>query len=124
MTNSIQKTRQKVFDRALAHLRSQGKKSMGYIGCSYRGDDGLKCAIGIFIADRKYMASLEGQQVDSIMSALPKSVSSAGDEFLYYLQSRLHDDLPEDRFPASLEQSASDFAAKYNLKYSATGAAP
>jgi hypothetical protein len=123
MTN-VQKIRQKVFDKALAHLRKQGKKSMGFIGCSYRGEGGLKCAIGIFITDSKYKNSFEGATVDEIMDVLPDSVSSAGKAFLIDLQSQLHDDVSFVDFPARLEQSASDLADKYNLKYSATGAAP
>lgn len=119
----MHKSRQKVFDQALAHLRKQGKKSMGDIGCSYRGDGGMKCAIGIFISDRKYEALLEGKQVVDILHALPRSVSGVGGYFLRALQTGLHDGLSRDDFPTELEGAAKRFAVKYDLHYSAPVAA-
>lgn len=117
-------SRQTVFNKALSHLRAQGKKSIGHSGCSYRGDDGLKCAIGIFIADRAYRYEFEGQAVRNIMDVLPKSVTSAGESFLSDLQSHLHDDVAEHGFRKSLEVYAASFAATYGLKYSAPETTP
>lgn len=115
----IQKIRQKVFDKALTHLREQGRKSMGRGTCAYRGDDGLKCAIGIFISDKKYGVYLEGQTTDTIIDLLPVSVSKAGQVFLCNLQTDLHDDLMGDDFLKDLEEAAPVFTNRYNLTYSA-----
>lgn len=114
-------SRQTVFNRALSHLRTQGKVSLGYIGCSYRGDDGMKCAIGIFIPDSKYDYGMEGNTVDCacVFDVLPKTVSRTGERFLSDIQSYLHDDIADYCFKESLEQSAIQLAAVYGLKYSA-----
>lgn len=119
----MQKIRQKVFDQALAHLRKQGEKSMEGMGCSYRGDGGLECAIGIFISDRKYKAWFEGKLAADILHALPRSVSGAGEDFLVALQAELHDDLSEGGFPTELEAAAKRFAVRHHLHYSALVAA-
>lgn len=114
-------SRQTVFNRALSHLRTQGKKSVGHIGCAYRGDDGMKCAIGIFIPDSKYDYDMENNTVDCacVFDVLPKTVSRTGARFLSDIQSYLHDEIVDDRFQESLEQSAIRLAAVYGLKYSA-----
>lgn len=114
-------SRQTVFNRALSHLRTQGKKSVGHIGCAYRGDDGMKCAIGIFIPDSKYDYSMEDNTVDCtcVFDALPKTVSRTGERFLSNIQGRLHDDIADYCFKESLEKAAIELAASYGLKYSA-----
>lgn len=119
--SDVQKSRQRVFDKALAHLRAQKKLSMGYIGCAYRGDEGAKCAIGIFIPDGKYSKSMEGKRVDCdvVFPALSKSVSETGYQFLSDIQNYLHDDVPDSDFHAGMERSAKELAALYDLKYSA-----
>jgi len=48
-------TAQELFDTVAAHLITQGKQSLGTdVFCKYRGDGGLKCAIGCLIPDDKY----------------------------------------------------------------------
>lgn len=120
-------SRQTVFNQALSHLRSQGKKSNGDRGCAYRGDEGLKCAIGIFIANSKYNADMEGKRVEAtcVFDALPKSVSRTGVLFLSDIQGGLHDDIMDDEcFLEFLEKGASDLATRYELKYSAPEPTP
>lgn len=113
--------RQKVFDKALAHLRKQGKRSMSFAGCAYRGPDGLKCAIGIFIADRKYNAVMEGNTADTdcVFGALPKYVADAGEKFLSDIQNELHDGVYDSKFLKGLEIAAESLASDYSLKYTA-----
>lgn len=57
---------QEIFDTVVTHLRAQGCKSKGPIkgqvtACAYRGDNGLKCAVGILIPDEDYKAEWEGE---------------------------------------------------------------
>lgn len=62
--------RQKTFNKAYRGLKAQGFKQAGrmkknYDGeeafdCQYRGDNGMKCAIGHCIPDSKYHNQLEG----------------------------------------------------------------
>lgn len=56
---------QEIFDKCAKHLLTQNKKSMtspsvGVPYCAYRGDNGLKCAAGIFITEEEYKPELEG----------------------------------------------------------------
>lgn len=58
---------QQMFDEAVRHLMAQGKKSRAWTGsCVYRGPNGLKCVIGIFIPDHLYNPSMEGNSVGGL----------------------------------------------------------
>jgi hypothetical protein len=81
---------QEVFDAMLAHLRKQGCKSERYGDndrrfCMYRHPDGLKCAVGIFIADDEYRDCYEGRSAEEVLA--DRSVSPA----LRYLLSQAQD---------------------------------
>lgn len=59
--------KQDVFDRCKAHLLKQNVRSQAKFDrfgdptdCAYRGSNGRKCAIGIFIPDDYYTESCEG----------------------------------------------------------------
>jgi len=53
---------QEIFDKAVTHLHTQGKRSVNEEGdCLYRNADGLKCVAGIFIPDEKYHPEMEGK---------------------------------------------------------------
>ena len=57
-------TLQEMFDTMAAHLLKQGERSVSPINpqqCRYRGDHGLKCAVGALIKDKFYKPSLEGR---------------------------------------------------------------
>lgn len=56
---------QGLFNTVKVHLLSQKEKSLkpafpGDTACRYRGDGGLKCAVGCLIKDEYYSESLEG----------------------------------------------------------------
>ncbi len=50
------------FETVKNHLLTQNEKATTHNGlsCRYRGDDGLKCAIGCLIPDDQYDPTLEG----------------------------------------------------------------
>lgn len=51
---------QEIFDTVARHLFKQGKQSVGEDGCcKYRGQDGLKCAVGALISDGDYRPEME-----------------------------------------------------------------
>jgi hypothetical protein len=54
-------TKQEAFDRMVRGLRDQGwRKSTFPDGrCAYRGEGGLKCAIGHLIPDEKYTSNMD-----------------------------------------------------------------
>lgn len=55
------RTKQEIFDAVVLHLRTQKDVSVMSGGvCAYRGNHGLKCAIGILIPDEVYLSKMEG----------------------------------------------------------------
>lgn len=58
-------TRQEVFNTVVKHLMTQRKQSIApEHGCAYRGDNGLKCAVGVLINDECYDERFEGETVN------------------------------------------------------------
>lgn len=53
-------TKQQIFDTVLTKLREQGRASMQGTGCAYRGEGGLKCAVGHLMPDNAYDPAYEG----------------------------------------------------------------
>lgn len=52
-------TKQQIFDRVATHLVRQREKSIRQGICQYRGDGGLKCAVGVLIPDYRYREYME-----------------------------------------------------------------
>lgn len=51
---------QEIFDTAAIHIIKQGKPGVDkHQECKYRGEGGSMCAVGVFIPDDKYDASIE-----------------------------------------------------------------
>lgn len=67
MDNKYQEVLQRIFNRAYLGLKSQGfRKSLDEPwketdSCAYRGQNGLRCAIGHCIPDEKYTPKIEGK---------------------------------------------------------------
>ena len=53
-------TAQEVFTKVATHLLVQNEKSVTRGACGYRGDGGLKCAVGCLISDEDYSPQMEG----------------------------------------------------------------
>lgn len=75
------KTLQEVFDIVSVHLVTQGVPSWGTSArgngtCMYRGEGGLKCAIGVLLPDDTNVSLFEGRTVDLVWD-LVKDVHSA-----------------------------------------------
>lgn len=76
-------TSQEVFDRVVAHLRAQGRKSTAMFEaygttrerCAYRGSDGSKCAAGVLIRDEDYTPDMENRsaEADPVVGALKRA---------------------------------------------------
>lgn len=103
-------TMQQTFDKVCDHLIAQNDRSlapsapelwdshiMGAGGCAYRGERGLKCAVGVLIADEYYTKDLEGLDVyaDQVQQALEKSGVPHDNDSLALLDKlqRLHDEV-------------------------------
>lgn len=85
---------QEVFDRVVKHLLTQMKHSTSESNqiCMYRGDRGLRCAIGCLIPDELYRPWMELTQIDQILEEVPALSQHIGEDLhlLYSLQS-IHD---------------------------------
>lgn len=118
--------RQDIFDRALAHLRAQGKPALNGDGpdCLYRTPEGLKCAIGGLIPDMRYHPGLENSPASApdVIEAMGYSYDDLSDDdtrFLRSLQIKLHD------YPARcwsdflelVEEGAAQVAERWELTY-------
>jgi hypothetical protein len=63
-------TSQMLFDVVAEHLLAQGKKStLGiYNNCAYRGQRGLRCAVGVVILDDEYTDKMEASTVRDLVA--------------------------------------------------------
>lgn len=109
--------KQELFDRISKHLLNQNERSVKQTAygdsCCYRGDNGLKCAVGAIISDKKYSEKIEGRTVytSSVIECLPVRYQGVGSiSFIGKLQ-RLHDMTPVSLWKESLKE----IAAKHNL---------
>ena len=128
----MQMTRQDAFDQIVAHMRHQRAFSIGHIdgqaadegeepGCRYRGDNGMKCAVGALIPDDLYSPFMEGKGA----TALEVTNRMGWDDpnfafFLFEAQCSLHDSLYRDWrvFDAeAFEEAAQSFALRHGLIY-------
>jgi len=133
---------QEIFNIAYLGLASQGFKqslSLAKSACSYRGKDGLKCAIGHVITDDDLATSLDsgmynepedtksGFSISSLLTGslpLDKKVQEIFDsspqfiEFLRDLQNvhdRVPDDWKKDTIPEHMKRNMEAFAATHKL---------
>lgn len=115
---------QEVFNKIKAHLLSQKKRSVFQPAqssilettCAYRGDDGLKCAVGCLISDEAYTPEIELNYSDSsiVRDALTKSGIEMTDTMRLMIGrlQRIHDVAPVEHWEAHLNDAAKD----YNLQ--------
>ena len=103
---------QEVYDKVKAHLLSQNRKSLDANGeCSYRGDNGAMCAVGVLIPDDMYHASMEGNSCTS--GNLSEALVYLGiDQFFAKELQRLHDNVSIDIWPTALERIAESYSLK------------
>lgn len=108
-------TRQEIFNKVSSCLLKQMEKSISLKGCAYRGDGGLKCAIGHLIPDKEYKEELEGRTIISLFETFPAMMERIGlsrndKAFLDSLQG-IHDS----NNPCDWEERLRDFAYVHNL---------
>jgi len=98
-------TKQEMFDKVAVHLLTQGKRSTQGTSCAYRGDGGLKCAIGCLIPDERYSRDLEGEAASTwpVREAAGFDISLS--EFATALQ-QMHDDCAPDEWLGQLAAEA------------------
>ncbi len=106
-------TEQEVFDQAVTHLLTQNAKSTNDNGnCRYRGENGLKCVAGCFIADDEYKSVMEvrsWRQLHEIAHLVPREHARLIQTLQY-----IHDDHPVSHWKEELEALAEIKNLKFN----------
>jgi hypothetical protein len=115
---SFPRTKQEIFDQVLQHLRTQKQASLisnsDGKDCAYRGDHGLKCAIGAFIPDHLYSPEMEGKSLKSFCQTNPELDKLFGAQLKFWeTMQYLHDVWN----PFYWEIQAKDIAKRHNLIY-------
>ncbi len=115
-----------IIDKVTEHLLNQNKKSISTYsmvqdengqpvpGCLYRGEDGLKCAIGCLIKDDEYSFDIEGYTVLELYESkrLFKRLAPYV-ELLLDLQS-IHDDYEPSEWPRLLKKLREAYVKIYS----------
>jgi hypothetical protein len=117
MTPENQAKAQYTFDQVASHLIRQNKKSTRKsVGCAYRGDDGLRCAIGFCIPDSNYNPSMEGLGVQSMVQSLNYATvlevidaSYCNDSYFMRKLQAIHDTRSVLKWPRKLKEFAAVF---------------
>jgi len=84
MWKKMPSTCQELFDQALDHLMTQKKRctttELHPPTCLYRGDNGLKCAIGGVLPDELYHPKYENSEAIMLLEDIghPKAVTKSG----------------------------------------------
>lgn len=102
-------TRQETYDKVKKHLLCQGKKSVINGNCKYRGQDGLKCAIGALIEDRDYDPDWDNR-IGGVRASLLPILKDLDTRMLDQLQ-YLHDN----NEPCEWEAGLAKLAERYEL---------
>lgn len=111
---SVPQTAQELFDQVATHLLTQNAKSIAYssandgVSCRYRGPNGLRCAIGIFIPDDQYEPWMEGEVVTTDLVWKATGLPSHLDTLARALQ-QVHDENPVEAWVGALRYVAFDF---------------
>ena len=115
-------SKQNAFNRVKNHLLKQGEKSISSVDenvCEYRGDNGLKCAIGILIPNSLYHRAMEGDGISKLFVYFPElkkhldSLYRFSDDNFYSELQCIHDESD----PLLWEKGLKRFAIENNLQF-------
>lgn len=104
-------TNQEIFDTVARHLLTQKAQSLvdeDGPECAYRGEGGLKCAIGVLIPDAHYTPTIEGRAVASaeMESVLKDILGTSYDVGLLIALQNVHDGCAPAGWKDDLEEVA------------------
>lgn len=113
---------QSIFNKVYRHLLKQNKKSRARIGgtgkisCAYRGDNGLRCAVGCLIPNKAYSPKMEGLSVECISGGDYRSFPSLDwmhkHRFLLSDLQKVHDRVKPSAWPTKLKELANEYKLK------------
>lgn len=124
--------KQEIFDTVAKHLFSQGQRAMmnnnhGLDGeyCAYRGENGMKCAVGVLIPDDMYDPDMDkfggdGTSIDCILHKYPDKVPEWFHENSVFLESLqdIHDSASNWVCTEEMKHRLSELAEELNLNNS------
>lgn len=117
---SERRSPQEIFDVAYKGLASQGfrqSRSSNIGGCAYRGENGLKCAVGHLIDDANYSEGLEGLAANDSSVLHAARLSNYHADLLEDIQDAHDgDDFLSSVKPEWMKARLSDVAAKHGLQ--------
>ena len=101
---------QEVFNRVRNHLLAQNRKSMNNGSCAYRGANGLKCALGIFIPDDDYSDIFESFAVTKTIVKDSMEFDSLEHKDILFMGDlqEIHDEIEVQDWKDYLDDFASD----------------
>ena len=106
-------TAQEVFDTVATHLLTQNERSLRPDGCAddcaYRGDKGMKCAVGVLIPDDVYTPHMEGKSISAVQSSAHALGHLRRHMALLLALQQLHDTNLVGDWPRSLRETARFF---------------
>ena len=101
-------TAQELFDIVYKHMMSQNARSVmgGYSTCAYRGEDGLKCAIGVLIPDEDYREDMERKGAENLLAKGACLHHLAAHHRLISKLQGIHDEDPVEDWDRALREAA------------------
>lgn len=93
MRKTIEQKRLEFLEDTIAYYSEDvNRRAVNNMRCSYKTEDGKKCAIGRYISEKKYNSIIEGHGVGSsvVYKLLPKKILDLDIDFLDDIQD-LHD---------------------------------
>jgi len=121
-------TKQEVFDKAVAHLRSMKKRSIKVIDgnprCLYRGPKGARCVMGAFIPDELYNENMEDQGASVVIDDTTGLQHLKSHSALLNVLQSIHDNADHwnrKGFNKAGEKALKNLAVDFQLKYTASG---
>jgi hypothetical protein len=119
----MKKELQEVYDETVRHLMTQGgpslgKTRLGDLSCRYRGDEGRRCSVGYWIADKDYGLILEGSTARTplVQEALSPEVRGPIYEALLCSLQKAHDLSPWTEIDKSWKRGPTDFGIIISLR--------
>ncbi len=107
---------QEILDRVVEHAKLGVKSTRNGFGrkaCAYRGDNGSKCFVGLFIPDNKYHHRLEDLGIQELFWDLGLDIGYSGRVLLTDLRS-IHDCYEPTEWRIALSETARQYALQFN----------
>lgn len=118
-------TNQEIFDTVAKHLFAQGKPALDdYGACVYRGENGMRCAVGCLITDEEYSLDMEYKSAKTVVRDWGIEAIHPGSFDLAESLQKVHDYEKDDdgytpwNDTGTMRNALRNVAVEYGLNYS------